>query len=460
MNLRILLLAAGLALSPNLILAQTPDAAAPLPALPPLPDLSTVTDVDALANAAREAIAAEDWPRYRTIAARLVELRPHSGWFALDHAAGFALEGDKSSTYDALLKLHATGWGFRLADDPRFEKVHGTEVWDYIVGKFEENLQPKGEGRVSLTLPADDLMIEALSWDPKRKQFLVGSVRRAGVYLVAEDGKLKPFIRGDDGNQLWGVYDLAVDAERDRLWVSTMASPMTEDLDGADYGRAAVLAFELSSGKLVSRHEPPRDGRAYYFPALALSSDGKVFAADSLNRTIWRVEESGLRAVVENSRLTRVRALAVSKDGKSLYVADYATGLFGIEIASGKPFAVGFMRNTSLFGIESLYAIPGGLVAVQNAVSPPRVVTLKMTPDGRNVAQLLVVDAAQPAFTGLTRGVLVGDRLHLIANTQRGRYSPLGRVIDGATLEPVKIWTSDLTRPQALPERPMSAGGG
>lgn len=65
-----------------------------------------------------------------------------------------------------------------------------------------------------------------------------------------------------------------------------------------------------------------------------------------------------------------MRAIAVSRDGKNLYVADYSTGLFGVEIASGKPFAVGFTRNTSLFGIESLYAIPGGLVAVQNAMSP------------------------------------------------------------------------------------------
>lgn len=459
MRLRHLLLAAGLSLAASHAIAQTTDGSTPAQALPPLPDLSTVLDVDGLTLAAREAFGAKDWPRYRQITARLMELRPHNGYFALEHAASFALEGDKSGAYDALLKLHATGWGFDLAEDPRFEKVRGTEAWDFIVGQFQENAKPRGHGRVTQTLPADDLMIEALAWDPKRKQFLAGSVRKAAVHLVGEDGKLSPFIHGDDGNQLWGVYDLAVDAERDRLWVATMASAMTEGLDGADYGRAAVLAFELSSGKLVSRHEPPRDGRTYYFPALALSPDGKVFAADSLNRTIWRVESSGLRPVVENPRLTRVRALAVSRDGKHLYFADYATGLFGVEIASGKPFAVGYTRSTSLFGIESLYAIPGGLVAVQNAMSPVRVVTLELTPDGRNVARLLVLDAAQPEFMGLTRGTLVGDELHLIANTQRGKYTPLGRLADGQTLEPVKVWTSDLTRPLAPPSSPMAVGG-
>lgn len=280
-----------LALAPVHAFAQSPEDAPAPQALPPLPDLSTVTDVDALTLAAREAIAAKDWPRHRALMARLVELRPHNGYFALEHAASFALEGDKSGAYDALLKLHATGWGFRLAEDPRFEKVRGTEAWDYIVGQFEENLKPRGRGSVAMELPADDLMVEALAWDPKRKRFLVGTVRRAGIFLAGTDGRLEPFIRGDDGNQLWGVYDLAVDAERDRLWVATMASAMTEDIDGADFGRAAVLAFELSTGKLVSRHEPPRDGRAYFFPALALSPDGKVFAADSLNRTVWRVGE-------------------------------------------------------------------------------------------------------------------------------------------------------------------------
>jgi sugar lactone lactonase YvrE len=453
MTIRTLLLAAALVLAPSVVHAEAKEE------LPPLPDLSHVTDVDALVEAARDAYREQDWPMYRTVAARLMELRPHNGNFALDHAASFALEGDKTAAYDALLRLHATGWGFRLADDPRFEKVHGTEVWTYIVEQFEQSLAPRGRGSVTATLPSDDLMIESLAWDPKRNQLLAGAVRKPVIHRVAADGKLVPFITGTDGNQLWGVYDLAVDAKRDRLWVATMASAMTEGLDGADYGRAAVIAFELSTGKLVSRHEPPRDGRVYLFPAIAISPEGKVFVADSLNRTIWRVEGNGLRAVVENPRLTRVRALAVSHDGKHLYFADYSTGLFGVEIATGKPFAVGFTRNASLFGIESLYAHKDGLAAVQNAMSPPRVVLLRMTGDGRNVERLQVVDAAQPEFTGLTRGTLVGDKLHLIANTQRGKYTPLGRLAEGATLEPIRIWTSDLSRPLAPPPTPMTIGG-
>lgn len=100
-----------LALAPVHAFAQSPEDAPAPQALPPLPDLSTVTDVDALTLAAREAIAAKDWPRHRALMARLVELRPHNGYFALEHAASFALEGDKSGAYDALLKLHATGWG-------------------------------------------------------------------------------------------------------------------------------------------------------------------------------------------------------------------------------------------------------------------------------------------------------------------------------------------------------------
>lgn len=454
MSIRTFFLAAGL------LLASMPVLAEDEPELPPLPDLSHVTDVEALIDAAEAAYAEKDWPMYRTVAARLMALRPHNGHFALDHAASFALEGDRTGAYDALLKLHPTGWGFRLRNDPRFEKVHGTEAWDFIVQQFEESLKPRGRGKVTLTLPADDLMIESLAWDPKRRQFLAGAVRKPEIFRVAADGKLVPFITGTAGNQLWGVYDLVVDAERDRLWVATMASAMTEGLDGADYGRAAVIAFELSTGKPVSRHEPPRDGRTYLFPALTVSPDGKVFVADSLNRSIWRVEGAGLRSVVENPRLTRVRALAVSRDGKHLYFADYATGLFGVEIATGKPFAVGFTRNTSLFGIESLYAHPEGLVAVQNAMTPPRVALLRMTRDGRNVERLLTLDAAHPEFTGLTRGVLVGDRLHVIANTQRGKYTPLGRLIEGAKLEPVRIWTSDVTQPLAPPAAPMTIGGG
>lgn len=69
------------------------------------------------------------------------------------------------------------------------------------------------------------------------------------------------------------------------------------------------------------------------------------------------------------------------------------------------------------------------------------------------------MDAAQAEFTGVTRGTLVGDKLHLIANTQRGKYTPLGRLADGVKLDPIRIWASDLTKPLAPPSSPMTVGG-
>ena len=428
--------------------------------LPPLPDLSRVIDVDPLVGAAQEAISVKDWGRLEQITRRLTELRPHNGNFALEHAASIALQGDRTRAYDLLLRLNETGWGFDLADDPRFDKIKGTEVWDFIAERSAQVLTPQGQGAVALSLPADDLMLEALTFDPTRKEFLLGAVRQPTIFRLADGGKLEPLIKGDADNHLWGVYDMAVDAKRDRLWVATMASAMTDDIAGQDYGRAAVLAFKLSDGSFVSRHQPPADGRNYLFPALAIAPDGAVFVADSLNRSVWKVEGEALRLVAENPRLSRVRGLTVSSDGEVLYFADYNGGLFGVELATGTPFVVGVAKGVSLSGIESLYTFGKRLVAVQNAMTPPRIVLLDLSPDGRNVARTLVVDSGQAQFTGLTRGVVVGDAFNVIANTQRGKYTPLGRLAQGLELEPLKIWRATLDAPLEAPRAPLIAPGG
>lgn len=459
MTVKHFLFAALIAVAASFPAAAQTAAAGDATALPPLPDLATVTEVDPLIAATRQALDAEDFPRVAALTKRLMELRPHNGNFALEHAAAMAAQGDKSATYDALLKLHATGWGFDIGKDPRFEKVRDTEVWSYIVDQLAANLAPKGEGKVAFRLPADDLMVEALTWDPTRKEFIAGSVRNGTIYRVASDGALTAFIKPDVGNGLWGVYDLAVDAKRNRLWVATMASAMTEGAAGENYGRAAVLSFELDSGEPVGRFLPPADGRTHLFPSIAVSPAGDVFVADSLNRSIWRVEGRALRPVVENARLTRVRALTVSEDGKTLYFADYSSGLFGIDIASGKPFVVGFPRNVSLFGIESLYSHGPNLIAVQNAMTPQRIVRIELTPDGRNAARLLTIDSGHKAFEALARGVRVGDRLFVIANTQRGRYTPLGNLADGAKLDRIAIWEANLDAALAPPAAPMTIGG-
>jgi hypothetical protein len=446
-------LAASLALLAGAAGAQTAPpvqaAATQAPALPPLPadiadQIQRANTVPPLLALGQRLNSEGNWPLYEVTMKRLTELRPHAGNLRLEMAAAQAMQDNKPAGYETLLYLRDQGYGFSIDADDRFENLHGTEVWSFLVAGFKENRTPKGAGRVFTQLPAGDLLVEALAWDPARKRLLAGSVRSGEISTVGDGGTLTPFIKPDAENGLWGIFEMTVDAERDVLWVASAAIPHAKTAKGEDYGRAGVWKFELSSGKYLSRVVLPRDGRNHLLTGLAVAPDGTLYAADSQTRQVFKLEGETLRAVVDNPRLGSIRGLAIDPQGKRLYFSDAELGLFGIELATGKPFDVKVAPTVTLFGIESLYWQDNSLVAVQNGTRPVRVVRLALTPDGTGVSAALPIDVAQPEFGQPTRGALAGDRLYLIANSQKGGYDRLGLPRDVAKLERIRIWVSVL----------------
>jgi hypothetical protein len=449
---RPLLLSLALAAAPALAQSTAPapavaPAPAAAPAAPPLPadikaQIERSNTVQPLLALGQRFNAEGNWPLYETTMKRVSELRPHAGNIRLELAAAYAMQDNKPAGYDALLALRDQGWGFDVAADPRFEKLHGTEVWSFLVDGFKANREADGRGSVAMQLPAGDLLVEALAWDPQRKQLLAGSVRSGEVSLVADDGTLATLVAPDADNGLWGVFEMATDPARDRLYVASAAIPHVKHAKGEDYGRSGVWTFELSSGKYLARAILPRDGRNRLITGLAMTPDGTVYAADSQARQVFKLEGDTLRTLVDNPRLTSIRGLAASGDGKRLYFSDFELGLFGIDLGTGRPFDVKVGKAVSLFGIESLYWHDGNLIAVQNGMRPARIARLVLTPDGTGVTAAQPIDVAQRGFGQPTRGALAGDVLFVVANSQKGGYTGLGVPKDVAKLERIRIWRS------------------
>ena len=173
---------------------------------------------------------------------------------------------------------------------------------------------------------------------------------------------------------------------------------------------------------------------------------------------IYKYENGALKLVTANPVLSGIRGMAVSGDGRTLYFADEALGLFGIDLAQGKPFNVVYDQNKlALGGIDGLYWFDGTLVAIQNGMSPKRVMRLRLGSDGRSIVQAQPLDAAQPAFGLPTVGTVSNQALYFIANSQRGLYNDLGVLTDADKLEPVHIFRTDLLFAwnQQAPKMPM-----
>ena len=164
-----------------------------------------------------------------------------------------------------------------------------------------------------------------------------------------------------------------------------------------------------------------------------------------MRNIIYRVDGGALKPFIENPKLTSVRGMTVSGDGRFLYFADYTLGIFGADLAAGRAFDLRVdPSKIALGGIDGLAWYDNHLVAVQSGMSPRRVLRLSLGADGRSVIGATVLDSANTHFALPTNATIDGDGFYFIANSQKNEYDGYGSPKDAANLKPVEIFRSDL----------------
>lgn len=435
------------ALAESQLLADPPPVVSPLER-----ELAAVDSVEELERRLAATRGADQGRERVAILTRLAELQPHVGRRRYELAAQYAALGDKRSAYDALIRLSAQGYAFELEKDSRFEPVHGTQVWDYLVGHFQANRKPFGVGTVAFRIPDEGHLYEAIAWDPSRKRILLAGLRKSDIAFLSEQGRPEPFIEGRSAG-LWSVFALAVDAANGKLWVASTALPVFADLKPEQAGISGVFRFDLGTGKFEHRYLLPPQARAA-ITALAVGKRGEVYAADGLNGTVYLIDGAGMRPYFGGAGLRDLRALAVSADGRRLYVADYDAGVLVVDLVNGAAQPLAVPSQLSLDGIESMQLWNGHLILVQSGTAPAlRVMRAKLDSSGLRVEQIQPLEASRPEFEHLGASAVADDLLYVVANSRRSLAGEREPAIPSA--ESRVIFRSDLTGKDLVPIPPV-----
>ncbi len=401
-------------------------------------------DVAALTRLAQLYTQQNDYERLSWVLKRVSELLPNSGEIKLQLALVYAKQNDKSRAYDTLMRMQMQGFGYDISKDPRFEPIHGNKVWDYIVANLNVNSKSFGEGKVAFDLPKADNLMNALAWDPKRKSLLIGSERDGSIHLLSEKGKLADFIAPGSNPNLWGVDALGVDSAHDKLYVATSASPKFVKFAADNANKAALLEFELSSGTFVKKYTPAQD-MLRTFNDIAVSANGMVFVADGAHREVFKLEGDALKPVVTNSKLTTISAITVSANGRVLYIADYALGIFGFDLAKGEAFEPSYNADQLVLGgITGMHYYDDTLILTEDGMVPKRVMRLGLSQDGRTIKTAMPIDVGSQDFIALGKGALAGDTLYFISNQQESLYDHNGVLTDPSQAEPEQVFASNV----------------
>lgn len=427
------------------LLAAAPASAQMLPKPPPpLPsdtqlELARIEDLGEVMRRAEQWRGEGDVRRFTFALERLVALRPYSPSFQYRLAKAYAQQGRKTETYDLLIRMQKQGLAINPDKDPDFDKVRDTPAFGHIVQGLEVNSTPWGEGKVTLTVPGTTELIESLAYDAKRKRFLLGSVRSGEVLAVGRDGKSSVLLSPSNTPGLKSIFALAVDEQRDLLWIGSGGSPQFVNFRASDIGTATLYKFDLAKGEVVEAYKLPFDGTPRAFAAIAVAKGGEVYATDPVSNVVYQVAGGELRKLFEVPGSTSLRGIAVDPQHKFLYFADYELGLRLADLSKSQVRELK-MADQNLGGIDGLHFYDGHLLAIQNGSVPTRVLRVRLGEDLASLAHVQPLEANKDELEMPTYGALAGDRLYFIANSQRDLYAPDGRILPGEFAVPRKVY--------------------
>ncbi len=350
---------------------------------------------------------------------------PRHTWLMHQLARAYSLNGMTAEASKLLGELADMGLGADGLEHEDFGRLRAAPGWPELSKKMGAARAPVVRGRTAFVIPDPDLMPEGIAYDPRRRTFYLGSIYKSKIVALDPAGRRRDFKASGEGG-LANVLGMRVDARRRLLWVCSNTRE----------GAASVFKYALDSGELKGKYTLDERPARRQFNDIALSRRGDAYVTDSLGAAVYEIRAGAERPrpLVKLEPGIYPNGVALSADERRLYVAT-AAGILIVDIGAGTVAELARGENVATVGVDGLYLHRGSLVAVQNATpAPDRVIRLLLSADGRKAERARVLESNHPDYALPTTGVVVGDELFYVANTQIDRMGAAGQIRPDAKL--------------------------
>ena len=329
--------------------------------------------------------------------------------------------GQPEAAMTQLNRYAGAGLVVNLGGDRTLSTLTGHPDFDALAAVIEANRAPVGADRLSEVARLDGSVIaESLIRDEARGRWLVSQVRGRTIVALADDGTVSPYLGADP--QTGGVLGMAIDAGAGVLWAAT--SPLAPAVHGlaADAVRPApgLLKIDLATGAVLARIAAPAGPPERGLGDIVRAPDGTVHVADSVTGEllVLRPGTTRLEVLLPAGTLGSPQGMVVTPDGTALIVADYSSGLWRVDRATGAATRLPQPAMDSLIGVDGLTTDGRFLFGFQNGVAPQRV--LKLTPDaGWTLIEAIEVMAANlPIIDEPSTGLVRNRELVFVSRSQ------------------------------------------
>ena len=348
----------------------------------------------------------------------LVPNRPSS---VLRMARAHARLHENDAAMTQLTRLRDMQTYFDLAHDPAFADLG--KGFENLVSAMEKLKESKVTGAtVAFKIPDTTFFPEGIAYDTNTGDVFVASMRKRKIVRISPTGTITDFIAPHQYD-IWGISGIGIDAAHKTLWACSTAYEVNEEYKPTDRD-AAAFAFDLVSGRLKARYPFQRQEERHFCDGVAIGSDGTIFVADSQGMAVLKISPGAkeLATLLPQSAGISPQGMAVSADGKTLFVSDYMSGLYALNLKTKQVSRLESKAKASLAGIDGLIGYGNDLIAIQNGILPNRVVRLKMGPSQKEVLDVQVLEMNHPLFGEPTLGVIKGNMLLFVANNPISKF--------------------------------------
>lgn len=320
-------------------------------------------------------------------------------------------------------------------------------VIDALRKRFRDNAaaDPGWGSSVFAEVPAEYRLVEGIAWDEAGQRLFVATVVDGRLAYMAAD---RSWHEVPIGSPRGGLFGIAIDRAHGLLWLTTGS---VEQTAVAGERMTGLIAVDLRSLAVV-RRVPVAPGTAGFPGDLAIARDGTVYASNPVSGAVHRCPPgcAVLESWLPDGSWRSPQGLVIDDRRGLLYVADYPSGLWRVDLGSRGVSPARVNGPQMLDGIDGLVMLDdGNFGAVQNGTRPLQVAKLYVEPIYRHprdpaissVPRLLVVEGQGEPTLATRRG----SSMLFVADGQWERYGPGGTITDGAPPRPTPIRSIDMS---------------
>jgi hypothetical protein len=323
-----------------------------------------------------------------------------------------------------------------------FDPLRGLPRYQSIHADMAANAAGKSTADEVFRLESTAPIPEDIDYDPQTRHFYISAVLGKQIVEVNMAGGTKLFATAPDE---WPMMALKIDSRRRVLWATELALDGFTAAAKTDWGRSAILQYDLRSGKLLHRIEgPPRAALG----DMALATNGDPIVSDGEHGGVYRVSRNSRSVVrIDAGDFVSPQTPAVLADGKHILIPDYVRGIGVLDLNTKQVDWIPMEGKHALSGIDGLYALGNALIATQNGTSPERVVRFALNTAKTRVLSESIIERATATLGDPTHGVVVGGYFYYIANSGWDSLDEHGVVKEGKTMSAPIIMRAKLTWP-------------